>query len=353
MMREVTTVYRRAKTTAMVGPGYLAAVVALCVLLMVAFLSFSLKAVLLSQVNQSAERDLQEVSRGFAIHVQNTAHNTIPHTVPGADFTKVTPETVLRSFIDRQPVDPNVILIGVTPQSLIQAEHAARKLHAGDELIQMVGSGENAGVVEKLDGPTYWATVEVSDAASSLLIVRFTGADRARATEIVRLLSYLAGSGAVVTGALWWAFRRPATTNTSAKTVFLRRMDAAELALELERRTGLTLNTPVSSGSWVKVDVASLAISLEQLARRISATELGADISMETVMLWVRNPASGGEDRDLQQIFDSPDMAAVRESTASHQGAAWVESTFSAGTLIGLDLPTVPTIQLLDSKFSP
>lgn len=334
MMREVAVVNGREKTSR-ARSRYLAAGIVLCVVLTMAFLSFSLKAVLVSQVNQAAERDLQEVASGFATHVYNIAYDNA--------LSDVTPEEVLRSFIDRHPVDPNVTLLGVTPDLIIQAEHAARKLHAGDELISKVGGQEKVGVVDKLDGPTYWATVDITDASSTLLIVRFAGADRARVGEIVQLLTYLAGAGAIAAWALWWAFRlREDSEETNA--VFFRRIDAAELALDLEGRTGLQLSTPVAAGIWVKADVDALATALEALAHRIDATELGANIHSTTVTLWVRNPTTQWEQSVLNTLFEPAEMSAVRESTALHHGAAWAESTQSAGTIIGIDIPTVSAL---------
>ena len=288
--------------------------------LILVFFAVALHFVLITRVHHDAKADVHSTVRDFVQFSGSTEADSA--------------DSLLAEFIEQHPISSNETLVGITPEQLIQSDWTERTLHSGDALILAATHGpETAGVVDKMEGPVYWASVGIENTDSFLLIARFTGMDIRHTQSLVRMLVSLAIAGVMVTGTLWWVLpkapRSPQLVVGNLGTV----------GKSIEEHSGLDLSLPPDPQVTVRVDAAALSRALNAAADFCQGTEAGMNIQEHTVTLWVHSPENQLTSTQLNTAFGTSEMSLVQDIARHHGAVAWVESAPQSGLTIGIDLP--------------
>lgn len=284
------------------------------------FFTVALHAVLIARVHHQARVEVQSTVRDF-VHFSGSQEADSAHSL-------------LAEFIEQHPVSPDEALVGITPKQLIQSDWVEQPLDSRDALIvAATNNPEATGVVEKTEGPVYWASVEIEAADSSLLIARFTGMDIHHTQRLIRMVVSLVVAGVTVVGMLWWFFPK------ARRSPQLVEENLNAVGKSIGERCGLELALPSDPRVLMHVDVAALGTALKAAADFCRGTAAGMSIRHDTVTLWVHSPDTQLTSRHLNTTFSAPEMRPVLDASQQHGGVAWVESAPRSGCTIGIDLP--------------
>lgn len=244
--------------------------------------------------------------------------------------------SLLAEFIEQHPISTDEALVGITPRQLIQSDWAKQPLDYGDALVvAATDNPEAAGVVEKTEGPVYWASVEIEATDSSLLIARFTGTDIRHTQRLIRMVVSLAVAGITVTGMLWWFFPK------AQRTPQLVEGKLSTVGKSIGEHSGLELSLPSDPRVSMRVDVSALGTALKAAADFCRGTAAGMSIR-DRVTLWVYSPGTQLTSHQLNTTFSAPEMRPVLAASQQHGAVTWVESAPRSGCTIGIDLPIHP-----------
>ncbi|BAC17048.1 hypothetical protein HMPREF0290_2488 [Corynebacterium efficiens YS-314] len=284
------------------------------------FFAVVLHAVLIARVHHQARVDVQSTARDF-VQFSGSREADSAHSL-------------LVEFIEQHPVSTDEALVGITPEQLIQSDWAEQPLDSGDALVvAATNNPEATGVVEKTEGPVYWASVEIETTDSSLLIARFTGMDIHHTQRLIRMVVSLAVAGVTVVGMLWWFFPK------ARRTPRLVEGNLSTVGKSIGELSGLELALPSDPRVTVRVDVSALGTALRAAADFCRGTAAGVSIRHHTVTLWVHSPDTQLTSHHLNTTFNAPEMRPVLDASQRHGGVAWVESAPRSGCTIGIDLP--------------
>ena len=284
------------------------------------FFAVALHAVLIARVHYQARADVQSTVRDFVEFAGS-------HEADSA-------QSLLAEFIEQHPISTDQALVGITPKQLIQSDWAEQPLDSGDALVvAATDNPEAAGVVEKTEGPVYWASVEIETTDSSLLIARFTGMDICHTQRLTRMVVSLAAAGVTVVGMLWWFFPK------AQRTPQLVEGNLSTVGKSIGEQSGLELSLPSDPRVIMRVDVSALGTALKAAAGFCRGTAAGMSIRDHAVTLWVHSPDTQLTSHQLNTTFSAPEMRQVLDVSQQHGAVAWVESAPRSGCTIGIDLP--------------
>lgn len=284
------------------------------------FFAVVLHAALIARVHHQARADVQSAVRDF-VQFSGSQEADSAHSL-------------LVEFIEQHPINTDEALVGITPGQLIQSDLAEQPLDYGDALVvAATDNPEAAGVVEKTEGPIYWASVEIEATDSSLLIARFTGMDIRHTQRLIRMVVSLVVAGVTVVGMLWWFFPK------AQRTPQLVEGNVSMVGKSIGEHSGLELSLPSDPRVILRVDVSAMGTALKAAADFCRGTAAGMSIRDRTVTLWVHSPDTQLTSHQLNTTFSAREMRPVLAASQQHGAVAWVESAPRSGCTIGIDLP--------------